>query len=243
MRGVRCWQHLDEQEELNGKTDLHTMSGCRWQLMEGQEGSPGGHFTSPVDCAAFRGVPTTSFFLTTLPQPGHVPVSPCVVLVNSVTVEGTSSREAGVASEDVKEKCVDSCSFRPPRVGHAIREAVEVYSASTSCATLQGPTKQPDEMCVLDHSTRLRLDVDEMISPRTRPGIHQGALDAFREAMTVNLLHRYIYTEYDHITDWHEFTRIAFTCVPVVPRPMPQSDGLSMSSSHCTMVNFGGVDS
>ena len=45
-------------------------------------------------------------------------------------------------------------------------------------------------------------------------------MDAFREVVTANWLHRYIYTEYDHITDSHEVTRIAFTCVPVAPMTM-----------------------
>ena len=45
-------------------------------------------------------------------------------------------------------------------------------------------------------------------------------MDAFREVVAAIWFHRYMYTEYDHITDWHEFTRIAFTCVPVEPMTM-----------------------
>ena len=44
-----------------------------------------------------------------------------------------------------------------------------------------------------------------------------SALDAFRKVVNVNGLHTDTYTEYDHTTDWHEYTSTAFTCAPFAP--------------------------
>ena len=59
-----------------------------------------------------------------------------------------------------------------------------------------------------------KISLDDMIPAGTCQIILPSAMDALKQVANVNWHHKYTCTEYDHITEWHEFTRITFTCVP-----------------------------
>ena len=55
--------------------------------------------------------------------------------------------------------------------------------------------------------------LDERNPAETCQVILPSAMDVFKQVTNVDWPHRYICTEHDHITEEHEFMRIAFTCL------------------------------